>query len=198
MYIETGFVTALNNRTCNKLGLTISHDTIRPNPYYRYEENPIILNSSVEVHTVEVKGHQRYPEQQADDEKSGIYAWVPQPHLKVESMTIHYDYEEKMIWTKYDSQEETAHTLRSSWEDKHQYIHHHAKGIRYFDTRQEMAVVKNRLSQELNPYLLKEKTEVHPESDTKGCVRCYFSSPVSFTEVCELAGMRVTGEYTHV
>lgn len=196
VYVTETCVSTLNDINCKILNLHKDSSSVRPNPGIPYQEVPIHITPNIQVHTVEVKGHQRYPEPERVTNGNREGNWTPPGSLTTDTFEFHYDYEEKKIWTACEMEVYTGHTRRSGWETEKEYIYHHAKGIRYFDSRFEMSRFVH------PPFIgLYEKKFIHkgyevfPESESRGRIRIKYFKPESYMSLYEAMGMKVTGAY---
>lgn len=189
-------MSVLNDVNCRILELSKESEAIRPNPGVPYQETPINITTDIQVHTVEVKGHQRYPAPERITDKVGEGNWTPSCSLTTDTLEYHYDYEDKKIWADCHMKEFTGHSRRSGWDTKQQYISYHAKGVRFFDSRFEMSrFVEPPFIGLVEKKVEHKEYEKFPENETRGTICIKFFNPQSYVSIYEAMGMKVTGIY---
>lgn len=189
-YLKYPAASDLNERTCGLLGLKRTNVMERL-PGDTEQLLHIELPASLRVHSIEVKGHHRigYPELSED-----ASYWTPAPDKINTGTYLFYDCENKQVYTEisYDEQTGRGHRTSNGWVNE--FASYHAKGMRYFDTRQELKEFLDRI-----PAILQEAgitvSEVRhrPDDSEKGLMHICFSEAVEFYHYHRALGLQVHG-----
>lgn len=194
-YLKYPTTSKLNDRTCDLLGLKKTN-IIETLPGETEQLLHIALPHSLRIHSIEVKGHHHigYPDLPED-----ASYWTPTLDATRTWTGINYDYETKQIYTEFSRDERTGRGRRTSngWENE--FASYHAKGMRYFDTRQDLKEFLESI-----PATLQEAgiivTEVNPYSTSpeKGYINFNFSEPANYYLYHRVLGLVVHGScYTY-
>ena len=191
-FINNRIVSGFNNRTCSLLNLRVSTDLL-----YRcvgLPLRPIIIPPTIQIYSIEVKGHYHIPIGKRDPNDPKDSFWSFSPDMKTQNISLNYDYENKCIYTIYNRTYKTNSGRRSSDGWQEQYVTYYAKGMKFFSTRSDMKtfifLINGKL---LNHQILIKDLRNNLNSEMTGHIDIDFINEVSYSELHKILGLVVNG-----